>query len=169
MAQAPDLEFLQDQQLIAAIFALQAGLAEQRLERGVGVAEHGADGLGWQCVRADGAAVAGAADQQVALLDERDAPEIVAGPIGQPSRGNVAAYVDFAGLHRLLQAQAGQHMVLGAGIDLPGDGLHQLQQDAFRRLLVLDAHQRHAPAFGDGEAQHRRLRHAVGSPQRYPK
>lgn len=111
------------------------------------------------------ATVAGMADQQVALFDQRDAPQIVARAVAQPLRGDVAAHVDIAVLHGLLQAQAGHHMVLRAHAYLAGEGLDQVEQDALHRLLLLGAHQRHAPAFGDGEAQHWLLGQALGGPQ----
>ncbi|MNY64967.1 hypothetical protein D3C86_2021580 [compost metagenome] len=56
-------------------------------------------------------------------------------------------------LHGLLQAQAGHHVVLGGKTDLACQPLANVVDDAFDGLPVLDAHQRHGPALGDGKAQ----------------
>ncbi|MNE48408.1 hypothetical protein D3C80_1428670 [compost metagenome] len=162
---APGLQLLQHQQLAAAVLAVQAALVEQRLQGRIGVAKHCADGLGRQLFRGQRSTVASAAYQQVSLVQQRDAPDKIPRPIIEPLGADIAAHIYITAVHRLLQAQAGHDVVFGAYAHLLGQGLHQVVQQTFHRLVAFDAHQRHAPALGDRKTQHGLFSLAVGAPQ----
>ncbi|MNH34419.1 hypothetical protein D3C79_950150 [compost metagenome] len=83
----------------------------------------------------------------------------------KPLGADIAAHVDIAALHGLLQAQACQYVILRAYTRFPGNGLHQVEQQTLHRFVAFDAHQRHAPALGDGKTQHRLFGQAVGGPE----
>lgn len=95
------------------------------------------------------------ADQQVALDEQRDAPDVIAGRVGQPGLGDIAADIDFLVVHGCLHAGPGQDMEFGRVADLGGEAGHQVVENALGGPATFDLYHGHGPAVGDREAQGR--------------
>ncbi len=155
VAVAAGAQLFQHQILGARIVAAQSADVEQRLQAGITVAKDGTDTLGRQRLGNRREAFAG--DQDVALHQQRDAPAIAGEVVAEPGGADVAADIDFASVHRLLDAPARVGVVERLAADLPGKGAGDVVDDAVDRLAPLQADQRHAPAFHHREAQWRRV------------
>lgn len=155
VAVAAGAQLFQHQILGARIVAAQSADVEQRLQAGIAVAKDGTDTLGRQRLGNRREAFAG--DQDVALHQQRDAPAIAGEVVAEPGGADVAADIDFASVHRLLDAPARVGVVERLAADLPGKGAGDVVDDAVDRLAPLQADQRHAPAFHHREAQWRRV------------
>ncbi|MNP06017.1 hypothetical protein D3C76_979840 [compost metagenome] len=165
VAVAAGEEFFQHLLLIAGVVAMQALGVEQRLQGRVAVAQHGADGLMRQVRRIDRGGARMPGDQQVGLGKERDAPEEVAGLVGQPRLRGITADIDLAVVHGVLHPCAGQHMELGRYADLGREAEHHIKQDALGRFAPFQLHHGHGPAVGYREAQRRISGYAIQADQ----